>query len=65
MVFNYLGQFDQVVADSKLFRFAAESTGPWHSRKQRRRHALEINCLVVGGRLELWWTYSPAPKARP
>ena len=58
VVFNYLGQFDQVVAGSKLFRFATESTGPWHSRAQRRRHALEINSLVIDGRLELWWTYS-------
>ena len=30
LLFNYLGQFDQVVSDSKLFSFAAESTGPWH-----------------------------------
>jgi amino acid adenylation domain-containing protein/non-ribosomal peptide synthase protein (TIGR01720 family) len=58
MVFNYLGQFDQVIAGSKLFRFAAESTGPSHSPKQRRRHALEINCQVIGGRLELYWTYN-------
>ena len=31
LLFNYLGQFDQVVAGSNLFGFAAESTGPWHS----------------------------------
>jgi non-ribosomal peptide synthase protein (TIGR01720 family) len=59
MVFNYLGQFDQVVADSRLFRFAAESTGLWHSRRQHRRHALEINCRIIGGQLELCWTYNP------
>ena len=57
MVFNYLGQFDQVIAGSKLFRFAQESTGPWHSPKQLRRYALETNSLVIDGRLELWWTY--------
>jgi amino acid adenylation domain-containing protein/non-ribosomal peptide synthase protein (TIGR01720 family) len=56
MVFNYLGQFDQVIEGSKLFRFAADSTGSWHSPKQRRRHALEVNCQVIGGRLELRWT---------
>jgi amino acid adenylation domain-containing protein/non-ribosomal peptide synthase protein (TIGR01720 family) len=60
MVFNYLGQFDQIVAGSKLFRFAQESTGPWHSFKQRRRHALEVNSLVLNGQLELSWTYCPA-----
>jgi len=57
VVFNYLGQFDQVVAGSKLFRFASEATGPWHSPAQRRRYALEVNSLVIDGRLELWWTY--------
>ena len=57
-VFNYLGQFDHVLAGSKLFRFASESTGPWHSPQQRRRHALEVNSLVIDGRLELSWTYS-------
>ncbi len=63
MVFNYLGQFDQVVADSRLFRFAAESTGPWHSPRQRRRHALEINCQIIGGQLELCWTYNPGAQS--
>ena len=59
MVFNYLGQFDQIVTGSKLFRFAPESTGPWHSSKQRRRHALEVNSLVLNGQLEFSWTYCP------
>lgn len=63
MVFNYLGQFDQVVAASRLFRFAAQSTGPWHSPKQRRRHALEVNCQVIGGRLELYWSYNPGAQS--
>ena len=31
MVFNYFGQFDQAIAGSKLFRFAEESSGPWHA----------------------------------
>ena len=58
MVFNYLGQFDQILAGSTLFRFAEESTGPWHSPKQRRRQILETNCVVRNGQLELWWTYN-------
>lgn len=58
MVFNYLGQFDQVLAGSKLFQFAKESSGPWHGSRQRRRHILEINCLVRDERLELLCTYS-------
>jgi amino acid adenylation domain-containing protein/FkbH-like protein/non-ribosomal peptide synthase protein (TIGR01720 family) len=59
MVFNYLGQFDQVLAGSKLFKFAKESSGAWHGSKQRRRHILEMNCLVRDERLELLCTYSP------
>jgi amino acid adenylation domain-containing protein/non-ribosomal peptide synthase protein (TIGR01720 family) len=59
MVFNYLGQFDRAVAGSKLLRFAAESSGPWHSPKQNRRHALEINSLVMNDRMEFEFTYSP------
>jgi len=58
MVFNYLGQFDQVLVGSKMFRMARESTGPWHSPTQRRRYLLEINSLVIDGRLKLWWTYN-------
>jgi len=58
MVCNYLGQFDQLLAGSSLFCFADESTGPWHSPKQKRRQALETNCVVLNGRLELWWTYN-------
>ena len=29
VLFNYLGQFDQLVADSTLLKFAAESEGAW------------------------------------
>ncbi len=59
MVFNYLGQFDQVLHNSRIFRFASESSGPWHSPKQLRRYALEVNSLVVDGQLQTRWTYCP------
>jgi len=59
VVFNYFGQFDQVLAGSKLFRFAAESAGPWHSPTQERRYSLEINSMVIDGCLQSSWTYSP------
>ena len=58
VVFNYLGQFDQMVQNSQLLGLAPESSGPWHGPLQRRRHALEINSLVIDGQLEVWWTYS-------
>ncbi|HEX3544495.1 MAG TPA: condensation domain-containing protein, partial [Candidatus Acidoferrum sp.] len=59
MVFNYLGQFDRAVEGSKLLRFASESSGPWHSPKQKRRHVIEINSLVMNDRMEFEFTYSP------
>src|SRR5262249_14951329 len=58
MVFNYLGQFDQVLAGSTLFRFAPEASGPWHSPLQRRRQAIEVNGMVLDGRLQFRWTVS-------
>jgi amino acid adenylation domain-containing protein/non-ribosomal peptide synthase protein (TIGR01720 family) len=58
MVFNYMGQFDQVIEGSRLFRFATEDSGAWHSPLQVRRHALEMNGMVIGGRLEFALTYS-------
>jgi len=58
VVFNYLGQFDQVVSHSSMFTFAPESAGPWYGARTRRPHALEINALTVGGRLEVRWSYN-------
>jgi len=60
MVFNYFGQFDQAIAGSKLFRFAEECSGPWHAPSQRRRHVLEVNCMVTGGQLEFECGYNLA-----
>jgi non-ribosomal peptide synthase protein (TIGR01720 family) len=59
ILFNYLGRFDQVVNGSRLFGFAGETTGPWHSPRARRRYLLEVNSLVMNGRLEFSWIYSP------
>ena len=56
VLFNYLGQFDQIVSNSKLFRFANEPTGPWHCPRARRTHKLEIVCLILDGKLESRWT---------
>ena len=59
VVFNYFGQFDQVLSGSKLFSFAKESTGRWHGSQQRRRHRLEVNSMVKDGQLTFSWTYCP------
>jgi amino acid adenylation domain-containing protein/non-ribosomal peptide synthase protein (TIGR01720 family) len=57
LLFNYLGQFDQVVAGSELLRFADESTGPWHGAANERTHRLEVVSLVRDGRFEARLTY--------
>ena len=58
-IFNYLGQFDQTVDGSTLFKFAAESAGAWHAPRARRTHAIEVLARIAGGRLEIQWIYSP------
>jgi amino acid adenylation domain-containing protein/non-ribosomal peptide synthase protein (TIGR01720 family) len=57
LAFNYLGRFDQVVSGSRLFRFAKEFCGPWHSALARRRHVLEVLAVVVDGCFEVNWTF--------
>ena len=56
--FNYLGQFDQVVAGSALFRRAKESYGPTRSLKGNRTHLLVVEGIVAEHQLHLEWTYS-------
>ncbi|AOX02680.1 hypothetical protein BJP34_27455 [Moorena producens PAL-8-15-08-1] len=55
--FNYLGQFDQVQSQTG-WKFGSFSTGANQSEKQYRDHLLEINALVVEGKLQINWTYS-------
>ncbi|BAY23353.1 amino acid adenylation domain protein [Calothrix sp. NIES-2100] len=56
--FNYLGQFDQVLPDTSIFKLAAQTTGPNRSLQGNRSHLLEIDGMVTGGQLRLDWTYS-------
>ena len=58
LLFNYLGQFDQVLAGSRLFRFAEEPSGPWHSPRGRRTHPIEVVVWVRNGCLEARFQYS-------
>ena len=59
LVFNYLGQFDQVVADSQLFAFADEPSGAWHGAANERTHRLEVLAAVRDGCFEARWICSP------
>ena len=58
VVFNYLGQMGRSTSDPGMFGMARESAGPVRSSRQKRRHVLEVNGGVFGGRLKLIWTYS-------
>ncbi|WP_414754485.1 amino acid adenylation domain-containing protein [Anabaena sp. CCY 9910] len=55
--FNYLGQFDQVQSETG-WKFAPETTGSVQSLKQTRNHLLDINALVIEGKLRIEWTYN-------
>jgi amino acid adenylation domain-containing protein/non-ribosomal peptide synthase protein (TIGR01720 family) len=58
VLFNYLGQIDQALAESSLFHPAAEHPGQTEDRWGERHYLFEINALVRAGRLEVVWTYS-------
>jgi non-ribosomal peptide synthase protein (TIGR01720 family) len=58
VMFNYLGQFDQVLPEQGWFGAARESSGAAQSERMRRDHLLQINGRVEGGRLYVSWGYS-------
>jgi amino acid adenylation domain-containing protein/FkbH-like protein/non-ribosomal peptide synthase protein (TIGR01720 family)/FkbM family methyltransferase len=58
--FNYLGQFDQTHLAPLGWKYAQESSSSIHSPKGQRRHLLNVNALVIEGRLQLEWKYSLA-----
>ncbi|NOK13568.1 amino acid adenylation domain-containing protein, partial [Corallococcus exercitus] len=60
VAFNYLGQFDALASGTGGFTLAKESAGPTQGEGGQRSHVLEVNGLVVGGQLEVTWTYSEA-----
>ena len=60
LVFNYLGQFDQVVNNDTHFTSAAESTGCEASPARQLSHALSINGMVAGGQLGFSLSYNRA-----
>jgi len=56
--FNYLGQFDALLDQASAFRMARESCGSLHGGRVLRRHLIDVDCMVIGGRLRAEWTYS-------
>ncbi|MCB0167205.1 MAG: amino acid adenylation domain-containing protein, partial [Anaerolineae bacterium] len=60
--FNYLGQFDNLrdsqAVGSLIVGLAQDQRGSERSPRQIRSHLLEVEGLVIDGRLQFDWTYS-------
>jgi amino acid adenylation domain-containing protein/non-ribosomal peptide synthase protein (TIGR01720 family) len=60
--FNYLGRMD--LAETGLFAPVPGYSGLSRSLRQQRRHRFEIDALIVGGQLELRWSFSRSRDGR-
>ncbi|MCJ8274744.1 MAG: condensation domain-containing protein, partial [Psychrosphaera sp.] len=60
ILFNYLGQFDQVLSQDGLFTGASESSGTQHAPEQHRAYVLDIIGSVGGGKLRFNCNFSAA-----
>jgi amino acid adenylation domain-containing protein/non-ribosomal peptide synthase protein (TIGR01720 family) len=58
ILFNYLGQFQQILSDELLLGDAPESSGPARSPLGKRQYLFEINSSVQEGQLQVSWAYS-------
>jgi amino acid adenylation domain-containing protein/non-ribosomal peptide synthase protein (TIGR01720 family) len=58
VIFNYLGQFNQISQQSEFLTLASESIGSEQSPQATRSYLLEINCFVVNNKLQIEWNYS-------
>jgi len=62
--FNYLGQFDQVLSESKMFSLARHDSGRLRglegsqSADGNRAYLIDIDGHVIDARLTMRWTYS-------
>lgn len=56
--FNYLGQFDQGLTATPLFRLSRDPSGEVCSPQAERSYLVEVNAMIVRQRLQVSWTYS-------
>lgn len=56
--FNYLGQFDRLMANADWFKLASESAGATRSLLGKRPYLFNINGYVIDGKLTFDWIYS-------
>ena len=57
LLFNYLGQTDELSDERKLLDLADEACGETRSRRGPRAYVLEINARITGGQLLSDWSY--------
>jgi amino acid adenylation domain-containing protein/non-ribosomal peptide synthase protein (TIGR01720 family) len=58
VLFNYLGQIDQLVAARGDWQLLPEASGPEHAADEPLGHLLEVEGIVHGDRLRMIWAYS-------
>src|SRR5579864_2890291 len=58
LLINYLGQFDQAMGADALLQAGGEGSGGAVSGGMERSSKVELNAMVVGGRLQMIWSYS-------
>ncbi|MCI0665068.1 MAG: amino acid adenylation domain-containing protein [Acidobacteria bacterium] len=56
--FNYLGQFDQVVSESSLFKLAPETIGRDWALCGDRKYLLEVDGLITDNQVKFLWRFS-------
>lgn len=64
ILFNYLGQFDQMLPQDAWFRQAQASSGMTQALNNQRRYLFELNCLIAEHSLHITWTYNPTYHSR-
>ncbi|NEQ21461.1 MAG: SDR family NAD(P)-dependent oxidoreductase, partial [Microcoleus sp. SIO2G3] len=58
VVFLYLGQFEESLPQSSLFKLTREFSGSERSLRGIRPHLLQVTGLIDRGQLQVSWTYS-------
>jgi non-ribosomal peptide synthase protein (TIGR01720 family) len=58
IIFNYLGQVDQVLRNSVLLSPAQENSGVAIAPENRRPYLLDVSGVVIQGKLQMNWSYS-------
>jgi non-ribosomal peptide synthase protein (TIGR01720 family) len=57
VLFNYFGHIDDVLASEEepegILHESGESFGALRHPQNRRAHLIEINCIIMGGRLQM------------